>query len=312
MATYFIGDVHGCCEELKLLLKKINYDNKQDRLCFTGDLVGRGPAPLATLRLTRSLLAENPDNKIVLGNHDLHLISLFCGGYDINKNPDPTLNEVLRDEAAADIIDWLVHLPLVYHDQQDNFTLVHAGIPHIWTIEQALTNAAKVKDKILSTYKSDHTSRGGSNSPSNDPLVGGGPKAVPHGFMSDDTAKLLASLYGNSPNHLDEAQGETEIIRTMLNYFTRMRLCSPEGRMELAYNGPAEAIPAQYKGQIPWFSHRRQEDSKLIVFGHWAAIGGVTNRDDIWGLDYACAWGRHLAAKRLEDAELFCVDCVSR
>lgn len=307
MATYFIGDVHGCHKELTLLLDKINYDNKQDRLFLTGDLVGRGPQPLATLELARSLLKDNPANKIVLGNHDLHLISLFCGGYDISRNPDPTLMQVINNDSAADLIDWLIHLPLVHNDAEDKFTLVHAGIPHIWTTEQALANADKVKDKILNTYIRDYPSRGGSNSPDNSH----GPTRVSHGFKANDTGKLLASLYGNSPTHINAAQDETEVIRTLLNYFTRMRLCNSEGAMELAYNGPADSIPPQYADQSPWFSHDRQADSNLIVFGHWAAVGGVTNRDDIWALDHGCAWGRQLAAKRLEDAQLFLIDCVS-
>ena len=363
MATYFIGDVHGCCAELNLLLDKINYDSTKDRLMLTGDLVGRGPDPLATLKLARGLLRDNPANQVVLGNHDLHMISLYCGGYEISKNPDPTLMQVLANQSVSELIGWLISLPLMYHDQQDNFTLVHAGIPHIWTNTQALQKAAYVKDKIYSTYlkwleeieagagdvgdvaglegsedsqgtsqASKATSRDGgalgsaSAAASDSSYSAVSPIYAP--FLGNQIGKLLASLYGNSPGKLEDAQNETEQLRTTLNYFTRMRMCNPQGKMELGYNGPPttmEVSPdvtsnASADRYAPWFSYDRIDGGNrsragtarknLIVFGHWAAAEGVTDRDDIWAMDYGCAWGRKLAAKRLEDSKMFFVDCL--
>ena len=39
MAVYAIGDVQGCCDELQMLIAKIRFNPKQDRLWFVGDLV---------------------------------------------------------------------------------------------------------------------------------------------------------------------------------------------------------------------------------------------------------------------------------
>ncbi|MGV3345053.1 metallophosphoesterase, partial [Enterobacteriaceae bacterium LUAb1] len=76
MSTYLIGDVHGCYNELNALLQQVAFDPSQDTLWLTGDLVARGPASLEVLRYVRSL---GDSAKIVLGNHDLHLLAVYAG-----------------------------------------------------------------------------------------------------------------------------------------------------------------------------------------------------------------------------------------
>lgn len=73
MATYAVGDIQGCYDQLMRLLDKINFDPTEDRLLSVGDLINRGPQSLETLRFAKSL---GKAFTMVLGNHDLHFVAL--------------------------------------------------------------------------------------------------------------------------------------------------------------------------------------------------------------------------------------------
>ena len=86
MANYIVGDIQGCFDELQLLLQKANFNKQTDTLWLAGDLVARGPKSLETLRFVKQL--EN-SAKMVLGNHDLHLIAVSLGIHKV-KSKDKT------------------------------------------------------------------------------------------------------------------------------------------------------------------------------------------------------------------------------
>ena len=131
MATYTIGDVQGCIDELQALLAQLSFSGARDRLWFVGDLVNRGPASLEVLRLVRGL---GEKAVVVLGNHDLHLLCV-AAGY-AKKRDDDTLDELLAAPDAAQLLDWLRTRQLMH--VEGGHALVHAGLLPQWSVDKAL------------------------------------------------------------------------------------------------------------------------------------------------------------------------------
>ena len=115
MAEYAIGDVQGCFGELRLLLKKIDFDPQNDRLYFVGDIVNRGPQSLETLRFIKNL---GESAVTVLGNHDLHLLSVAYGASKTKRRD--TFGDILGAPDRDGLLDWLRTRPLLH--LQANFT----------------------------------------------------------------------------------------------------------------------------------------------------------------------------------------------
>lgn len=69
MTTWTIGDIHGCAEELALLLEKMGA-GADDRILACGDLFHRGPDPAGVMDLMR-------EHRIgfILGNHERTVLS---------------------------------------------------------------------------------------------------------------------------------------------------------------------------------------------------------------------------------------------
>ena len=131
MATYAIGDVQGCFDELLQLLEKVAYRKDRDRLWFVGDLVNRGPKSLEVLRFVREL---DRRAETVLGNHDLHLIAQHAGVERAHKGD--TFHDVLQARDRAELIDWLCGRPMVH--AEGAYAMVHAGLLPQWSITKAV------------------------------------------------------------------------------------------------------------------------------------------------------------------------------
>jgi len=141
MATYAIGDVHGCFETLRRLLRQVGYDPGRDRLWFVGDLINRGPGSLPMLRWA----AEQGDRiVVVLGNHDLHLLARAAGVSPAQRRD--TLEEIREAPDRDDLVAWLRGRPLVH--REGSLLLVHAGLFPEWTPGETERLAREVEERL--------------------------------------------------------------------------------------------------------------------------------------------------------------------
>ena len=140
MATYAVGDVQGCCDELETLLDRLRFEAGCDRLWFVGDLVNRGPRSLDVLRLVRSL---GEAAVVVLGNHDLHLLAIARGAAHL-RPADRALQPILEAPDGESLCDWLQSRPMLHHDPALGVTMIHAGLSPQWDIPLAQRCAAEL------------------------------------------------------------------------------------------------------------------------------------------------------------------------
>ncbi len=142
----FIGDVHGCADELQDLLEALHYDPAEHALHFVGDLVNRGPGSLRTLRDVIRLDAD-----CVLGNHELHLLARAAGHRPAA--PRDTLDEILAAPDREVLLEWVRSQPVLR--LWPDVVLVHAGVPATWTDLEA--EAARVNALVQANPLSEHT-----------------------------------------------------------------------------------------------------------------------------------------------------------
>lgn len=141
MSTYAIGDIQGCYQTFKLLLKRFDFDPQKDKLWIAGDLINRGPQSLEVLRYVKDL----GDSAIcVLGNHEIFLLALHLG--ILNRKDTQYLDPILKAKDCEELIDWIRHWPLMHTHKK--FVLVHAGLLPCWSVPQAKKEANAI-EKIL-------------------------------------------------------------------------------------------------------------------------------------------------------------------
>ncbi|MCH2189535.1 MAG: symmetrical bis(5'-nucleosyl)-tetraphosphatase [Gammaproteobacteria bacterium] len=258
MALYAVGDIQGCYDELAKLLDTVNFDQTKDRLFCVGDLVNRGPKSLKTLRFLRSL---GDSCTAVLGNHDIHLLAMIYGIR--SPKPNDTLIRILESEDCSETALWLRNLPLLAHDKDYKLLMCHAGIYPWWTAKQA-KNYAREVERI---------------------------------FRDEEKCiKLLHKIYANKPSKWQDSLSKTQRRRFIINAFTRMRFCSPQGHLNLTESGYSGKVR---KNRVPWFDIVNQSlNDYRLVFGHWSALGLMVT-DKLISLDTGCVWGRTMTMAKI-------------
>ncbi|HET8808358.1 MAG TPA: symmetrical bis(5'-nucleosyl)-tetraphosphatase [Methylophaga sp.] len=259
MAVYAIGDVQGCFDELLKLLDALQFDPTQDQIWLAGDLVNRGPKSVDTLRFVKNL---GDRAKVVLGNHDLHLLAQASGITEYQHRLD-TIDSVLQADDREALLTWLRHQPLFYHDADIQFSMVHAGLPPEWTITEAQQRAAEVEAVL----------------------------------QGENWRDFFQHMYGNKPKNWSPDLQGWDRLRFITNCFTRLRYCHEDGSLALKFKGAPKDKPAKQK---PWFEMpgRASADDR-IVFGHWSQLG-TGQYGNVFSLDSGAVWGEQLTAVRID------------
>lgn len=74
---FVVGDIHGCTQELQILLHEARFDRELDRLFAVGDLADRGPDSMGAMALL-----QEPWFHSVRGNHEQMLIDVAADPSD--------------------------------------------------------------------------------------------------------------------------------------------------------------------------------------------------------------------------------------
>ena len=271
MATWAIGDLQGCYDVTQRLLEKIRFDPAVDRIWFCGDLVNRGGQSIETLRLVHSLREVS---HVVLGNHDLSLLAIGERSPDEQRKVNPDLQGVLFAEDARELLDWLRMRELAHVDRELGWMMVHAGLAPKWTTQLAEKHAREVESRL----------------------------------RGDNYRRVLKNMYGDGPDWSPRLGG-AERDRAIINIFTRMRYCSPRGRIAFEHKGEPGTQPP---GLYPWYSvpGRATRDLK-IVSGHWSTLGLFVGQG-VHALDTGAVWGGKLTALQLDAETLHVVQVPGR
>lgn len=74
---YVIGDVHGCFDDLQILLQKIEQKDNDATIIFVGDFIDRGTKTWEVLEWVMSHITENGKYQCVRGNHEQMIIDWY-------------------------------------------------------------------------------------------------------------------------------------------------------------------------------------------------------------------------------------------
>jgi bis(5'-nucleosyl)-tetraphosphatase (symmetrical) len=277
MAIYLVGDIQGCFNELTALLTQVDFDREKDILYLAGDLVARGPNSLETLRFVKAL---GNSAKVVLGNHDLHLLAVHAG-LKKAKSSD-YLSALLAAPDINELMDWLASQPLLQKIPNNNFNstiesqniedyayMSHAGISPQWQLSDALEQAELIHRKLASS----------------------------------DRKIWLSLMYGEEPNNWRDAITDIEKFRYSINAFTRMRFCFLDGSLEFTQKDAPDNTPIT--SITPWYELSKTIINTAWVFGHWASLMGKSSIPTIYPLDTGCVWGNELTMLRWHDKKYF-------
>ncbi len=223
-----------------------------------------------SLETLRLVRALGDNALVVLGNHDLHLLAVMYGAR--RKRASDTLDAVFAAPDREALTEWLLTRPLAHSEAGD--LLVHAGVVPQWTVATTLELAHEVQSALRR-----------------------------------NPARLFERMYGNEPDTWSPQLEGMDRLRFAINVLTRLRVCTADGRIDLALKGAPPPPPSPLR---PWFTFTsRASRPARIIFGHWSALGLVQSHG-VLGLDSGCVWGGALTGLDLDAPDVAPVEVPCR
>lgn len=143
-----IGDIHGQLAALVKLMEQFPKDFPKKDICFSGDLIDRGPDPIEVMELVRQggydmSLGNHEwflDKSIILENDNIHINHEII---DIWRDPvnggGPTLQKYMTyQKKLREHVEWIRSLPLYleYPEVKDiqgrHLVVSHSSITGVW------------------------------------------------------------------------------------------------------------------------------------------------------------------------------------
>lgn len=214
-----------------------------------------------------NLLAKQTNSvTITLGNHDLHFLA--CVETNQAANPKDKLESLFNFPQLSHLVDFLKAQPLAYFHEQTKSFISHAGLYPTWSIEQALDFAR-------------HAERC---------------------YQGVNSTDYFRQMYGQATLNDCTSSDPFAKFRAIVNVFTRMRFLDPSGELDFKQK---EGLSVSSTELIPWFNHPALSHFPYnIMFGHWAALEGKTNKHNIYALDTGYVWGGAMSLINLKTKEI--------
>ena len=197
----------------------------------------------------------------VLGNHDLHLLENVAGGELYRRD---TLKDVLAAPDVGELVDWLRHCPVLHEDGELGWCMVHAGLHPAWSMNKVRKRARKVEKWL----------------------------------RGDNWQAFCRQLHHQRFPVTEPPKKHPARPLFAAAVFTRSRYCTQDG----FFNWDVRSGASTNKNEKPWFAHRNLawRGGPSVVYGHWAAMGLVTDQPHVLGLDSGYVWGGSLTLARLK------------
>lgn len=264
MATYVMSDIHGCYDEFIALLQKIDFNHDIDQLYLVGDLINRGPK---SLKVMKYLMKHESSIFPVLGNHDLSYLVYAAGETKLRRGD--TYNELATSDQVKKIRKYLRKQPLMRYLPQFDIAIAHAGIPPFWSIAEALAHSNEIHELLLRKDKKHYQ-------------------------------KLMRKMFGNHPEAWSNDLTDIDKVRTIINYFCRMRYLKLDLSMD--FDNKLEEFDENI--MLPWFKFDRSlHQNTKIIYGHWASLG-IHEENNTLCIDSGCVWEGSLSVVRIDTPKL--------